>query len=108
TENPSLCRVKQFQKDEVTEATELESLCSALDIPFKAAVEAENEQEEPDHLILGPALLVREQRARAAQLYKSVVTWSLKFKIFKAAMENATGKTIKRLLSDNGCLPKPT
>ncbi|OWY99801.1 hypothetical protein PHMEG_00029140 [Phytophthora megakarya] len=75
--NASLCRVKHVRSpSEVSEANLLEEFCVTMEEPFRAASETSETQEESE-LLLGPALLVRVQRARAAKLYKNVVTWSL-------------------------------
>ncbi|KAF1777961.1 hypothetical protein GQ600_23218 [Phytophthora cactorum] len=72
TENAALCRVKQLSKnveERTQESEELEELLSAIDQPFQTSTE-EPTQPNNDLLLLGEALMVREQRARAAQLYK--------------------------------------
>lgn len=53
----------------------IEELCQTLDGPFREPNDATEEGDE--ELAVGPALLVREQRVRAARLYDNVGTWSL-------------------------------
>ncbi|EGZ26974.1 hypothetical protein PHYSODRAFT_293098 [Phytophthora sojae] len=67
-DNLTLCRVKQLPKVGETETQKLEDLSLMLDSPFYASTELSEDGEE--ELCVGPALLVREQRARAARLYK--------------------------------------
>ncbi|KAG3253827.1 hypothetical protein PI124_g1624 [Phytophthora idaei] len=74
TDNPSMCRAKQIEKEDDAEFDELSDLCSALDNPFNSTTD---DDDDATGVILGPSLMVREQRARAAHLYKSVVSWSL-------------------------------
>eukprot|EP00644_Phytophthora_capsici_P003853 jgi/Phyca11/108637/e_gw1.15.494.1 len=79
TDNPTLCRVKQIPKPFVhgsQEAEALDELCSAIDQPFRASAENLSPADQ-ESLLLGEALMVREQRTRAAQLYDNVVSWSL-------------------------------
>ncbi|ETO85101.1 hypothetical protein F444_01076 [Phytophthora nicotianae P1976] len=76
TDNPALCHVKQLSKNSTLIGEEHEELCQALDSPFRASSEVEHIFDHAN-LLLAPALLVREQRARAAQHYKNVVSWSL-------------------------------
>ncbi|KAE9203491.1 hypothetical protein PF002_g20905 [Phytophthora fragariae] len=76
SDNPLLCRVKQLPKDNIVDTEDMEELRVAIDGPFSnATVDVEDDGEE--ELSIGPALLVREQRARAAKLYNNWVTWSL-------------------------------
>ncbi|ETI56321.1 hypothetical protein F443_01071 [Phytophthora nicotianae P1569] len=76
TDNPALCHVKQLSKNSTLIGEEHEELCQTLDSPFRASSEVEHIFDHAN-LLLAPALLVREQRARAAQHYKNVVSWSL-------------------------------
>ncbi|KAG6959182.1 hypothetical protein JG688_00010188 [Phytophthora aleatoria] len=76
TDNPCMCRVKQIEKEDDADSGELSDLCSALDSPFNSTTDVDDDDDETD-VILGPSLMVTEQRARAAHLYKSVVSWSL-------------------------------
>ncbi|KAG6943090.1 hypothetical protein JG687_00018664, partial [Phytophthora cactorum] len=75
TANHALCRVKQLQKVEDSDSQELEELCGAVDYPFRT--NEDDDEEVPCSEILGPSLVAREQHARAAQLYKNVISWSL-------------------------------
>ncbi|KAF1794308.1 hypothetical protein GQ600_1688 [Phytophthora cactorum] len=51
------------------------AICALLfDNPFNSTTD---DDDDATDVILGPSLMVREQRARAAHLYKSVVSWSL-------------------------------
>ncbi|KAE9000800.1 hypothetical protein PR001_g18693 [Phytophthora rubi] len=75
TQTPTLCRVKQLPKESTGDVQEMEELSAALDGTFTEAVD--NSETSGDELLVGPALLVREQRTRAARLYNNVVTWSL-------------------------------
>ncbi|KAE8891816.1 hypothetical protein PF005_g15845 [Phytophthora fragariae] len=75
TQPPTLSRVKQLPKESTGEVQEMEELSAALDGTFTAAVG--NSETSGDELLVGPILLVREQRTRAARLYNIVVTWSL-------------------------------
>ncbi|KAE9068789.1 hypothetical protein PF006_g29721 [Phytophthora fragariae] len=75
TQTPTLCRVQQLPKESTGDVQEMEELSAALDGTFTEAVD--NSETSGDELLVGPALLVREQRTRAARLYNNVVTWSL-------------------------------
>ncbi|GMF54051.1 unnamed protein product [Phytophthora fragariaefolia] len=76
TDNLSICRVKHIMWEGGNESEKLQTVCDMLDGPFMGSTEG---NDAADDLILGPALLVKEQRTRVAQLYKSVVTWSLQY-----------------------------
>ncbi|KAJ8524285.1 hypothetical protein ON010_g16833 [Phytophthora cinnamomi] len=76
-DNPTLCRLKQLPKADDNEVQELEDLSVPLDSPFNTG--AESTEKDEAELSVGYALLVREQRSRAARLYNNVVTWSLWF-----------------------------
>ncbi|EEY55581.1 uncharacterized protein PITG_09513 [Phytophthora infestans T30-4] len=75
-EDPDICHVKQLPRGE-QDADEqvVDELSTALDGPFRESSDT-SESDDRD-LCVGPALVVREQRARAAKLYSNVVTWSL-------------------------------
>ncbi|KAG6948384.1 hypothetical protein JG688_00015120, partial [Phytophthora aleatoria] len=69
-----------------SDSQELEELCEAVDSPFRA--NKDDDEEVPGSEILGPSLLIREQRTRAAQLYKNVVSWSLRYAHLDEMPEN--------------------
>ncbi|KAE8907479.1 hypothetical protein PF005_g705 [Phytophthora fragariae] len=76
SDNPLLCRVKQLPNDNIIDTEDMEERRVAINGPFSSAtvdVEEDGEQE----LSIGPALVVSDQRARAAKLYSNRVTWSL-------------------------------
>ncbi|KAG6968769.1 hypothetical protein JG688_00005652 [Phytophthora aleatoria] len=72
TDNHALCRVKQLLKVEDSHSQERKKRCEAVDFPFRA--NEDDDEEVPGNEILGPSLRVRKQRARAAQLYKNAVS----------------------------------
>ncbi|KAF4044126.1 hypothetical protein GN244_ATG03582 [Phytophthora infestans] len=76
TEDPDICRVKQLpQGEQDADEQGVDELSTALNGPFRESSDT-SESDDRDRCV-GPALVVREQRARAAKLYSNVVTWSL-------------------------------
>ncbi|KAG3233409.1 hypothetical protein PI124_g21512 [Phytophthora idaei] len=76
TDNPTICRVRQLPREEQeVDMQGSDELCTALDSAFRES-SATSESDDRE-LSIDPALVVREQRARAAKLYNNVVIWSL-------------------------------